>query len=315
MIKEVDGRTAPEPTLAAVHLVETEADPHDFGEPPRPLSEAISSYRNPGTANRRRWLATAGQEPAGAGALSNYGGSLVIGSVMVRPSFRRRGIGKTLFDAVVEAARADGIKSFYGEHASADGAAFARAMGAVDDQRHVVSIVELRTAHLPEPVFPAGVERLRSWVGAAPRTSCSSRSACTQCNGDAPVPGPRYARGGRSTSNVATRERWIVRRMSQHVTVAPADREVIALTSIRVPDSVGAASRAYRRHDDRSALHATARPRVVRQARACGRLRAGRPDIERVATQNAAQNEAMLAVNRMLGFVAVLTLTTAVVTL
>jgi hypothetical protein len=44
------------------------------------------------------------------------------------------------------------------------------------------------------------------------------------------------------------------------------------------------------------------------------RLRARRPDVERVATQNAADNEAMVSLNLALGFVPVLTLTSAVVT-
>jgi hypothetical protein len=73
VLAEVDGRTASERELAALHLVETEADPHDLGEPPRPLSDAIASYRNPGTVGRRRWLATEAGEPSGAALLSNYG--------------------------------------------------------------------------------------------------------------------------------------------------------------------------------------------------------------------------------------------------
>ncbi len=102
--------------------------------------------------------------------------------------------------------------------------------------------------------------------------------------------------------------------MSQHVTVALAGREVLALTGIRVPDSVGA--RLVHTDDTTTVPHARRRGLALSVKReSLRRLRAGRPDIERVATQNAAQNEAILAVNRTLGFVAVLTLTTAVVTL
>jgi GNAT superfamily N-acetyltransferase len=313
VLAEVDGRTASERELAALHLVETEADPHSLGEPPRPLDEAIASYRNPGSARRRRWLATEGGTPAGAGILSDYGGSLVIGSVMVRPAFRRRRIGTTLFDALVAAARADGILTFYGEHATADGAAFARAMGAVDDQQHIVSILDIRTAELPEPEAPVGVE-LRSWVGPAPNELVDSLVHARNAMADAPVPGglemPRWTVDEQRRDE----ERWIVRDMPPHVTVAIAEGEVVALTGIRVPVQVGARLV----HTDDTTTVPRARRRGLATAvklESLRLLRASRPDVERVATQNAAQNDAILALNRRLGFVAVLTLTSAVVTL
>jgi mycothiol synthase len=313
MIEAVDGRTAAEPALAALHLVESEADPHDLGEPPRPLDEAITSYRNPGSADRKRWLATCDGEPAGAGLLTSYGGSLVIVSVLVRPSFRRRGIGRALFEVIVEAARADGVGSFFGEHATGDGAAFARAMGAVDDQRHVVSTLDLRAAELPDPTPPAGIE-LRSWIGSAPDDLLESLVRARNAMADAPVPGglemPRWTVDEQRRDE----ERWNVRRMPQHVTVAVAGGEVLALTGVRVPDAVGA--RLVHTDDTTTVPHA--RRRGLAMSVKCENLRtlrSARPDIERVATQNAEQNEAMLAVNRKLGFVPVLTLTTAVVTL
>jgi GNAT superfamily N-acetyltransferase len=313
VIEEVDGRTAAEPALAALHLVESEADPHDLGEPPRPVAEAIVSYRNPGSANRRRWLATDEGEPAGAALLTEYGGSLVIGSVMVRPSFRRRGIGRALFDTIVEAARADGIGSFYGEYAHGDGAAFAHAMGAVEDQRHIVSVLDLRTAVLPDPAPPAGVE-LRSWVGAAPDDLVESLARARNAMADAPVPGgldmPRWT----VEEQRRDEERWIVRGVPQHVTVAIAGGEVLALTGIRVPGWLGA--RLVHTDDTTTVPHARRRGLATCVKReSLRRLRGVRPDVERVATQNAAHNEAMLAVNRGLGFVPVLTLTTAIVTL
>lgn len=313
MIEEVDGREAPESTLASLHLVESEADPHGLGEPPRPLDEAIASYRNPGSAKRRRWLATEDGEAAGAGLLSHYGGSLVIAAVTVRPAFRRRGIGTALFGTVVEAARADGIRSFYGEYADADGAAFARAVGAVDDQRHIVSILDLRTAVLPDPAPPAGVE-LRSWVGATPDELVESLVQARNAMADAPVPGgldmPRWTVDEQRRDE----ERWIGRGIPQHVTVAIADGEVLALTAVRVPDAVG--PRLVHTDDTTTVPNARRRGLATSVKReSLRRLRAVRPDIERVATQNAAHNEAMLAVNRRLGFLPVLTLTSAVVTL
>lgn len=313
MIEELDGRTAPESTLAAVHLVECEADPHDFGGAPRGLDEAIASYRNPGSAKRRHWLATEGGEAAGAAVLSRYGGSLVTGSVMVRRAFRRRGIGRSLFEAVVSAARADGAGSFFGEHASAEGAAFARAMGAVDDQQHVVSVLDLRTSALPSPSPPAGVE-LRSWVGATPSELLASFVQARNAMADAPVPGGQEMPAWTNAEQRRDEERQVARGTPQHVTVALANGEVLALTGIRVPD----AADAQLAHTDDTATVPHARRRglaVAVKLENLRVLRGARPGVERVATQNATHNEAMLAVNRKVGFVPVLTLTTAVVTL
>lgn len=237
MIVPVDGETAPEELLRAVHLVEDEVDAVRGG-PRRTTEEAIASYRNPGTARRLRWLATNDDQPAGLAALSLYGGSLSIGYVLVRERFRRRGIGRTLFATLVEQARAEGIGAFFGEHATAAGAAFARSVGAVDDQRHVVSLLDLRRAELPEPQPPLGVE-LRSWAGAAPEELVASLVHARNAMADTPMPGALEP------------PTWTIERQ---------------------------------RADE-------------------------------VVTRNAEHNTAMLAVNRKLGFVPTVTLTSAVVTL
>ena len=61
MIEEVDGETAPESLLRALHLVEVEADPLAPGEPTRSVQEAIDSFRNPGPRAAR-----AGSRPSTA---------------------------------------------------------------------------------------------------------------------------------------------------------------------------------------------------------------------------------------------------------
>lgn len=313
MIEEVDGRSAAESKLAAFYLVESEADPHTVAEGPRPLAEAIVSYRHPGTANRKRWLASEDREPAGVGILSDYGGSLVVGYVLVRSAFRRRGIGTALFERVVSAARDDGIRSFFGEHATAEGAAFARAVGAVDDQRHVVSVLDLRTAVLPEPTLRPGVD-LRSWVGAAPDELVESLVRARNAMADAPVPGGLDMPAWTVDEQRRDEERLIARAMPLHVTVAVEDGEVLALTGLRVPDAAG--GRLV--HTDDTTTVPAARGwglALAVKIESLRRLRAERPDVERVGTKNAEQNEAILAINRKLGFAPVLTLTASVVTL
>jgi GNAT superfamily N-acetyltransferase len=311
LIEEVDGATAAESRLSALHLIEVEATTPAPGEPPRPLQEAIDSYRNPGTAARTRWLASLDGEPAGSAALADYGGGLVIGQVLVRPSFRRRGLGRSLFDALVARARADGVTSFFGEYASDDGAAFARAVGAADDQRHVVSVLDLRR-ELPAPEPPDEVE-LRSWIGTAPDELVESFVEARNAMSDAPVPGG----GGMPVWTVETQrsdeERCLLRGQPQHVTAAVSGGVVLSLTGVRVP-----AAPAPFVHTDDTATVPDARGRGLALAVKAENLRllqTGRPDVETVGTKNAEHNAAMRAVNAKLGFEPVLILTTAVVDL
>jgi mycothiol synthase len=311
VIEEVDGETAPEQLLRALHVVEADADPLAPGESPRPLQEAIDSFRHPGTARRTRWLATVDGEPAGSASLADYGGGLVIGQVLVRPDFRRRGLGRSLSDTLVARARTDGVASFFGEYATDEGGAFARAVGAVDDQRHVVSVLDLRR-ELPRPEPPVGVD-LRSWTGAAPDDLVESFVEARNAMADAPVPGG----GGMPVWTVekqrSDEERCLVRGQPQHVTVAVAGGEVLSLTGIRVP----AAPASFVRTDDTATVpHARGRGLAIAvKAENLHRLRAERPDIETVATKNAEHNAAMRAVNAKLGFEPVLILTTAVLDL
>lgn len=312
-VEEVEGRTAPEPLLRALHLVESEADDRKVVDEPRSVDEAIASYRNPGTIRRRAWLAARDGEPLGAAFLSDYGGTLVIGYVLVRPAFRRGGIGRLLFERLTAEARAAGVGSFFGQHASTAGAAFAGAMGAEDGERSILSVLDLRSAALPAPAPPPGVE-LRSWIGAAPDDVVDSLVRARNAMADAPVPGGLEMPAWTVDSQRQDEERWLVREMPQHVTVARERGDVVALTGVRVPDRRGVAV-AYT--DDTTTIPSARRRGLARAVKLenLRRLRAGRPDVERVATQNAAENEAMLSLNLALGFVPVLTLTSAVVTL
>lgn len=312
MIAELDGRSASDAELESLYLVEAESDPVDVGEP-RTLEEAVASYRNPGTAIRRRWLVTTNDDVAGAAALFRYGDALVIGTVLVRPAFRRRGFGRALFDTVVAAAREDGVASFFGEHATAEGAAFARAVGAVDDQQHVISVLDLHAAELPPPAVPAGIE-LRSWTGRTPDELLESFVRARNAMADAPVPGGLGMPLWTPEEQRRDEERWLVREVPQHVTVALEGGEVVALTAVRVPNARGVSLA----HTDDTTTVPAARGRGLARAvklENLRRLRRERPDVERIGTKNATHNAAMLAVNGRLGFVPAVTLTTAVVRL
>jgi GNAT superfamily N-acetyltransferase len=304
-IEPLDGATADEGLLRALHLVETEADERGPSISERTAAEAIASYRNPGDAVRKRWLATIGGEPAGAGFLSEYGGSLAVGYVLVRPGSRRRGIGRALLDAVAREARRDGLASFFGEFVGDEGRAFAAAVGAVEDQRHVLAVLDLRRAELP----PREAARLRSWVGACPDELVEPFVRARGSMADAPVPGGQAMPAWTVERQRRDEGRWAARGDMLLTTAALAGDEVLALTGVRIPPAPAREAVT----DDTATVPAARRRGLARAVKLenLRRLRELRPDVERVVTRNAA----ILGLNAALGFRPELTVTTAAVTL
>jgi GNAT superfamily N-acetyltransferase len=307
-VVEVDASTVPEAVLDELYVVEDEARGESLGGAPAPTrEERLARYRNPASGVHRRWLARVDGEPAGLAVLQRYGESFVTGEVVVRPGHRRRGIGRELFDTLCTAAREDGVRSFFGHHSSDAGAAFARSVGAVDDQRDVKSILRLREADLPR----VDDVELRSWTGSVPDELIESFVSARCAMNDAPAPG-----GAEDIPWTVERQRHDdaalnARGTPNSVTVVVEDGEVVALTGVRV----GAAPSPYATTDD-TAVVAHARGRGLAYAvkvENLRRLREERPDVELVGTMNAEHNHAMRAVNTKLGFVPTVTLTTTVV--
>jgi GNAT superfamily N-acetyltransferase len=308
-IEPFDGALADERVLRAIHLVEMEADERGPSISERSVEQAIASYRNPGDAVRKRWLATVGGEAAGGGFLSEYSGSFAVGYVLVRPRFRQRGVGRLLLDAVVAEARRDGVASFFGEFVGPEGRAFARAAGAVEDQRHVLSVLDLRGAELPST---DGVD-LRSWVGPCPEELVESFVQARGAIVDAPVPAGQTMPGWTVERQRRDEERWLARGDTLLTTVAVEEAAVVAVTGVRAPPAP-----AREAVTDDTVTVPAARGRGLARAvklENLRRLRELRPDVERVLTRNAARNAAILAVNAALGFRPERTVTTAVVTL
>ena len=309
-IVEVHTSTAPDEVLGDLFLVEDEARRDSLGGAPAPTrDERFARYRNPASGIHRRWVAYVDGAPAGLALLQRYSEAFVMGEAVVRPSFRRRGIGRALLDTLCAHAREDGVRSFFGHYASAEGAAFARSVGAVDDQRDVKSVLRLRDADLPRV---EGLE-LRSWVGHVPDELVESFVTARCAMNDAPAPG-----GVEDAPWTVERQRHdddalAARGTPGYVTVVLEDGEVVAFTGVRV----GAAPCPYVTTDDTATVpHARGRGLAYAvKSENLRRLREERPDVELVGTMNAEHNHAMRAVNTKLGFVPTITLTTTVVTL
>jgi GNAT superfamily N-acetyltransferase len=309
-IEEIDVRVVSDSVLLEIHEVEAACSPL---EPFREPSLSLAYYRHWSDGIRRRFVARDGNEIVGAAVLMVPTPTFVQAELFVLPGARRRGHGTALLASMRSAAQEAGAKSFFAHHGDAAGAAFARAAGAVDDQRDIVSELRLREARLSEPVVPPGW-RLLSWRGAVDAGLVESYARARAAIDDAPAPGDlvydeidvQWVRAMEATA--AARGREI------HATVAVDDAgEVGAFTDVRTspPPSRVAST------DDTATLPHARRlglSTAVKLASLRG-LRDRRPDVEVVRTLNAEHNVGMRAVNTGIGFVPVVALTTSVLTL
>jgi mycothiol synthase len=309
-IREVDASTAPDEELLALHALEEACAPP--GEPFRPAELSLAYYRHSTARIRRHFFADEGDLLVGAATLSVFGSAFHIADLAVLPSYRRQGIGTALLQELRAAAREVGASSFFGHHWSEDGAAFASHVGALDDQRDVRAMLDLRIAELPQPSVPAGW-RLLTWIGAAPDDLLESYTRCRDAMRDAPDPaGVEWP--AITVEDVRELEQTAANRgREMRVSVVIDDRnEVAAFTDLRV--TPGAATAAT----DDTAVAAWARGRGLGRAvklESLRRLCVDRPEVETVTTTNAERNAAMRHINTRVGFVPTVFLTSAVLTL
>jgi GNAT superfamily N-acetyltransferase len=309
-VEEIDARTAPDEILLAIHEIEAACT---LERPFRPATLSFAYYRHWSDGIRRRFVARREGEIDGAAVLMVPSPTFALTEIFVRPAARRRGLGAALLEAVEVAAREEGMSSFFGHHATEEGAAFAHVMGGVDGQREVASEARLREADIPEPVLPAGW-RLRSWRGAAPEELIETYARARAAIDDAPAPGDftlgnidvEWVRNMEKTAADRNREIW--------ATVAIDERgEIGSFTDVRTSPAPSPVA-----GTDDSATAAWARRRGLATAVKCESLRLlreSRPDVEVVRTLNAEENLGMRTVNTRAGFIPTYVRTTTVVTL
>jgi GNAT superfamily N-acetyltransferase len=314
-VREIDPPTAPVELLHALYRIELAAMGELIPlEPTRTVENAISFWRNPPEGETRRyWIAEESDGAVGSAGMYVHGPKFVYVELYVLPESRRRGVGTALLDAVCAAAREEGLAAFWGHHGDVDGAAFARTMGAVDDDRDVRSMLRLRDADLPQAVVPDGYS-LRSWIGRTPAELVESYAAARQAMNDAPMPSGSEAEEWTVAAVRRSEETGIRRGREVRVTVAiDPSGDIVSFTDVRVSPAPSIIANT----DDTGTL---ARARGLGLARAVKleslrRLRDDRPDVELVNTMNAEHNTAMRHINTRIGFVPTATLTTTVLTL
>jgi mycothiol synthase len=309
-VREIDGRSAPDADLLAIHELEKACLPELVpGEPSRSAEEAIAYYRHPPSImTRHTWLS----EADGMANLVLYGPGAVFAEVLVAPSARRRGIGTALLDALLARARELGLKQVHGHHVTPAGAAFAARAGAVDGQRNVRSLLRLADARLAEPELPDGWS-LVTWTQRAPDELVDSYARAKSALDDAPTPdGMEFP--VETAETVRDLEAALEKRgRLGRVTVAVDPQgEVGAFTEVRVTPG---APLAFTEDTATVAPHRGLGLATAVKRESLRRLRADHPEVEVLTTMNAEDNRVMRKVNERVGFTVAATLTTATLTL
>ncbi len=295
-VQEVDPRTAPDETLLAVHAIEaacaSEVAP---GEPLRSAEDAIGFYRHsPAGLNRAVWLGEGGYA-----SLAVHGPSATFLDLLVAPGSRRRGVGIALANAVLERCRELGVAQLHADTFTPEGVAFARRFGAVEGERLVNSLLDLRTADLPEVEPPAGW-RLVTWLDHVPEEHLAAYADARVAMDDAPAPEGMEFPVWDAEKIRASEASLRARGREMRLTVAMRDDgEIGSFTELRL--SRGSTSGFT---DDTGTVAAHRRLGLARVVKleSLRRLRADHPEVEVVTTSNDETNEPMLRVNRSVGF-------------
>jgi mycothiol synthase len=295
-IEEVDARSAPDDVLARFHAIESAChEDLNPGCPPRSLDEVVDFHRHlPATQTNCHWLAD-----GGTAAMYVHGPSATFLDLLVEPVTRRRGLGTALLERVLARCRELGVEALRSVHATAAGAAFAATAGALDEQRIVRSVLDLRAAELPEPSTPDGF-RLLTWLGRVPEEHLTSYVQARTAMDDAPEPEGLEFPDWTADKVRASEDSLALRNREMRLTVAmDADGEIASFTELRVSrgSTLGFT-------DDTGTVAAQRGKGLARAVKleSLRRLRADHPEVDVVVTSNAEENGVMRRLNESIGF-------------
>jgi GNAT superfamily N-acetyltransferase len=295
-IEEVDARSASDEVLARFHALEVAChDELNPGYPPRTLDEVVAFRRHlPTTQTSCHWLADGGMA-----AIYVHGPTATFLELRVDPAHRRRGLGTALLERARARCRELGVEVLRSVHSTAAGAAFAAAVGAVDEQRIVESLLDLRSAELPELDPPEGF-CLVNWVGRVPEEHLAAYVVARAAMDDAPAPVgmdfPAWTAEKVRASEESLRQRD--REMRLTVAMSP-DGEIGSFTELRLTRGT---TRGFT--DDTGTVAAHRGKGLARAVKldSLRRLRDEHPEVEIVTTSNAEENAVMRRLNESLGF-------------
>jgi GNAT superfamily N-acetyltransferase len=295
-IEEVDARSASDEVLARFHALEVAChDELNPGYPPRTVDEVVAFHRHlPTTQASCHWLADGGMA-----AIYVHGPTATFLELRVDPARRRRGLGTALLERALARCRELGVEVLRSVHSTAAGAAFATAVGAVDEQRIVESVLDLRAAELPEPDPPEGF-RLVNWVGSVPEEHLAAYVVARTAMDDAPAPDGMDFPAWTAEKVRASEESLQQRDREMRLTVAMSpDGEIGSFTELRLSRGT---TRGFT--DDTGTVAAHRGKGLARAVKldSLRRLRDEHPEVEVVTTSNAEENAAMRRLNESIGF-------------
>ena len=294
-IVEVDARSASDDVLARFHALEAACHEElNLAYPPRGVEEVVAFHRHlPVTQTNCHWLADGGMA-----AVYVHGPAATFLELRVDPAQRRRGLGTALLERAVERCGEIGVEALRSVHSTAAGAAFAAAAGALDEQRIVRSILDLRSDELPEPDPPDGF-RLVNWIGRVPEEHLASFVVARTAMDDAPDPEGMEFPAWTAEKVRASEESLALRDREMRLTVAmAADGEIASFTELRVSRGSTLC------FTDDTGTVATHRGKGLARAvklESLRRLRADHPDLDFVTTSNAEENGVMRRLNESIG--------------
>jgi GNAT superfamily N-acetyltransferase len=296
--------------VAAWHDVLAASTAHDLpGEPAPTLDHVHGDLTTPGVGSRHLlWVAKSGDEVTGVARLRLFDGSgrahLGQFTIDVHPDHRRRGVGTLLLETVAEAARDDKRRCVVVE-ASTDtpGVAFLEARGFTCVLSLSLLLLDVHAAgdvgeivHAEHPGY-----RLTRWLGVVPGELAETFATAKSAMGDMPTGDMDYATSAWDTDRVRDMAEVVEKRGDTLLTVAALHRDTIAgFTEVVIP--VGDGTRAIQYDTAVVPEHRGNGLGLWVKAAMLDWLRAEWPAVAEIETDNAEDNEHMLAVNERLGF-------------
>jgi GNAT superfamily N-acetyltransferase len=225
--------------------------------------------------------------------------------VLVHPEFRRRGIGIKLLDHMLDVIAAQKRGQLVGVcHAAGVGAAWCRGLGFEVTAATVVQELDICQVDggLWEVPTPTGY-RLDRWIGRVPDDLLESYAAARPAIRDAPLGQASYREADWTAARVReTEDDLIERGVHERVVVAIRNdsNDVVGVTGLLV--YAHRPQFAYQNDTSVVSLHRGHGLGVAMKSAMMRWITQDRPELERVYTTTAAENNHMIRVNLQIGY-------------